>query len=354
MERGLQSASLRSACSRALQSLAASLSIDSISPVTTFDTDAPTLRDIREAAARIACLAKRTPVLTSAGLDALCGARVFFKCENFQRTGSFKIRGASNAILQLSDEEARRGVVTHSSGNHASAVACAAKHRGIHADIVMPENTPMTKRETTAAYGGVIHLCAPTLEARETTMNAIREKTGATLVHPYDDVRVIAGQGTAALELLQDVPDLDDISAPVSGGGLLSGTAIAATSLKPGIRVYGAEPQEADDARRSLRSGKLEMPLPGHTTIADGLRANLSARTLGIFQKHVTDVLTVSEDDIINAMKLIWRYLKIIVEPSGAVSFAMLMAHKGKFAGQRVGLILTGGNLDLDKLPWQR
>jgi threonine dehydratase len=313
----------------------------------------PDLRDIREAALRIAPLAKRTLVLTSSGLDLLCGAHLYFKCENFQRTGSFKIRGASNAILQLSEEEARHGVVTHSSGNHASAVACAAQHRGIRADIVMPENTPMVKRETTEAFGGVIHLCAPTLEARESTMNAIREKTGATLVHPYDNAHVIAGQGTATLELLDDIPDLDAVVAPVSGGGLISGTALAATSLKPGIRVIGAEPQMADDASRSFQSGKLEPLLPGRSTIADGLRATLCPRTFGIIEQHVDGILTVSEEAIIEAMKLLWRYLKIVVEPSGAVPFAVLMRHAENFAGKRVGLLLTGGNLDLDKLPSQ-
>lgn len=328
----------------------------SIMPVTGNDVDtaAPTLQDIRDAAVRIAPLACRTPVLTSFGLDQLCGARVFFKCESFQRTGSFKIRGASNAVLQLSEEEARRGVVTHSSGNHAAAVACAARHRGIRADIVMPDNTPMVKREATAAFGGVIHLCAPTLEARETTMNAIRKDTGAVLVHPYDNPAVIAGQGTATLELFEDILDLDAIVAPVSGGGLLSGTAVAATSLKPGIQVFGAEPAMADDASRSFRSGKLEPLVPGRSTIADGLRATLCPRTLSVIREHVTDVLTVSEDAIIEAMKLVWRYLKIIIEPSAAVPYAMLLAHPKVLAGKRVGLVLSGGNLDLDKLPWQR
>lgn len=312
----------------------------------------PTLADIRQAAVRIAALAHRTPVLTSRGLDEMCGAQVFFKCENFQRTGSFKIRGASNAIQALSDEEVRRGVVTHSSGNHASAVACAARHRGIRADIVIPNNTPKAKQETAAGFGGEIHLCEPTLAARQETVDAIQQRSGATMVHPYDNPFVIAGQGTAALELLEDVPDLDVIAAPVSGGGLLSGTALAATGLKPGIEVFGAEPERADDASRSFRSGKLE-PLVSADTIADGLRAALCQRTLDVMRAHVTDVLTVSEAQIIEAMKLIWRYLKIVVEPSGAVPFAMLMAHRERFAGRRVGLILTGGNLDLDKLPWQ-
>jgi threonine dehydratase len=314
---------------------------------------APTFQDIRDAAVRIAPLASHSPAVTSEALDRITGAQLFFKCENFQRTGSSKIRGASNAILQLSDAEAARGVVTHSSGNHASAVACAAQHRGIRADIVMPDNTPMVKRETTEMFGGMIHFCAPTLEAREATMNAIREESGATLIHPYDNPHVIAGQGTAALELVGDVPGLDAVIAPVSGGGLLSGTAIAATSLKPGIRVFGAEPAMADDAARSFHSGKLEAALPGRATIADGLRAILCERTLGIIREHVSDIFTVSEEAIIDAMKLLWRYLKIVIEPSAAVPFAVLMANHESFAGQRVGIILSGGNVDLDKLPWQ-
>lgn len=312
----------------------------------------PTLQDIRDAAMRIAPLARRTPVLTSSGLDEICGATVSFKCENFQRTGSFKIRGAANAILSLADEAVRGGVVTHSSGNHASAVACAARYRGIPAAIVIPSNTPTAKRETAAGFGGEIHLCEPTLAARQTTVDAIQQRTGAAMVHPFDNPWVIAGQGTAALELMEDIPDLDAIAAPVSGGGLLSGTAIAATSLKPGLQVFGAEPERADDAFRSFCSGRLE-PLVTSDTIADGLRAALCQRTLDILRQHVTGILTVSEVQIIDAMKLIWRYLKIVVEPSGAVPFAMILAHPQRFAGRRVGLIISGGNLDLDKLPWQ-
>lgn len=312
----------------------------------------PTLQDIQTASSRIASLARRTPVLTSRRLDELAGAEVFFKCENFQRTGSFKIRGASNAVLSLGDDELARGVVTHSSGNHASAVACAARHRGVRADIVVPENTPMAKREATAAFGGHVHLCASTLAARHAAVEEIQARTGATLVHPYDDPRVIAGQGTAVLELLEEFPDLDAVVAPVSGGGLLSGTAIATTGLRPGVEIYGAEPERADDAFRSFRSGKLEPAGPGDT-LADGLRATLCQRTLEILQTHVSDILTVSEVQIVEAMRLMWTFLKIVVEPSGAVPYAMLLAHRERFAGRRVGLIVSGGNLDLDKLPWQ-
>lgn len=315
-------------------------------------TTVPTLDDIRAAAIRIAPLAHRTQVVTSTGLNELCGAQVFFKCENFQRTGSFKIRGASNAVMQLTPEQADHGVVTHSSGNHASAVACAARHVGISSFIVVPENAPQAKIETAAGFGGEIHLCEPTLEARQIMVDAIQQRTGAAMVHPYDNDHVIAGQGTAALELLEGIPDLDVISAPVSGGGLLSGTAIAAAALHPGIEVIGAEPEQADDAFRSFQSGTLQ-PLLSSDTIADGLRAALCPRTFGIIRTHVTDILTVDEATIIEAMKLIWRYLKIVVEPSGAVPFAMLLAHRERFAGRRVGLIITGGNLDLDQLPWQ-
>jgi len=315
-------------------------------------SNSPTFEEIRTAAARIAPLARTTPVLTSRAVDSLCGARVYFKCESFQRTGSFKIRGAANAILSLSEEQAAAGVVAHSSGNHAAAVACAASHRGIPASIVVPENAPLAKREAAAGYGGEIHLCAPTLAAREAAVEEIRSRTGATLIHPYDDPRVIAGQGTVALELLETVPDLDDLVAPVSGGGLLSGTAIAATSLRPGIRVFGAEPERADDARRSFLSGKLEA-LPSADTVADGLRAALSQRTLDILLERATDVLTVGESEIVEATLLIWRYLKVVVEPSGAVPLAMLLVHRERFAGRRVGLILSGGNLDLERLPWQ-
>lgn len=327
--------------------------VDSIGLVTApASTTVPTIDDIRAAALRIAPLAHRTPVLTSTGLNALCGAQFFFKCENFQRTGSFKIRGASNAVMRLTPEQAACGVVTHSSGNHASAVACAARHRGLPSFIVVPENAPQAKIDTAAGFGGVISLCKPTLDARQTLVDDIQQRTGAAMVHPYDNDDVIAGQGTAALELMEEITNLEIISAPVSGGGLLSGTAVAATSLRPGIRVLGAEPMLADDAYRSIRAGSIQ-PLLGSDTIADGLRATLCPRTFGIIRSLVTNILTVDEATIIEAMKLIWRYLKIVVEPSGAVPLAMILAHRERFAGRRVGLILTGGNLDLDKLPWQ-
>lgn len=312
----------------------------------------PGLREIREAAERIAPWARRTPVLTSHCLDELAGARLFFKCENFQKSGSFKFRGACNAVFSLSEEQARRGVVTHSSGNHAAALALAARLRGIQATIVVPNNAPRAKIEAVAAYGGVVELCEPTLAARQSGVQAIQERTGATLVHPYDDPTIIAGQGTASLELLDEVPDLDAIIVPISGGGLISGNAIAATELQPAVEVFGAEPERADDASRSFRSGRLE-PLLSSDTIADGLRATLCPRTLAIIRQHVTDVLTMSESDISNTMRRVWHYLKIVVEPSGVVPLAAVLAHRKRFADRRIGVLFSGGNLDLDRLPWQ-
>ena len=317
------------------------------------DGNTISISDIQQAAERIVGWAQQTPVLTSHGLDQMVGASLYFKCENFQRTGSFKMRGASNAILQLPNDASHRGVVTHSSGNHASALACAAQKRHIPAYIVMPNNAPLAKRETAAGFGATIELCDPTMAAREATMQRIRDATNATLVHPYDDLAVIAGQGTAALEFLVQVSDLDHIIAPVSGGGLLSGTAIAAKGTRPSIVVTGAEPKLADDAARSFRSGKLEPLLASHT-IADGLRASLCQRTLDILRKNVDSIETVSEEHIILATKLIWRYLKIVVEPSGAVPFALALSQSQRFTGCRVGLVLSGGNLDLERLPWQQ
>lgn len=312
----------------------------------------PSILDVRQAAERIAGWARPTPMMTSQGLDRLSGAQLFFKCENFQRTGSFKMRGASNAVLQIPDEACQRGVVTHSSGNHAAALACAAERRGIPAHIIMPHNAPLAKREMAAGFGAQIELCDPTMAAREAAWQRFQAKTNATLVHPYDNLAVIAGQGTAALEFLTQSPDLDVMIAPVSGGGLLSGTAIAVKATCPACQVFGAEPEMADDATRSFRSGKLE-PLLTSNTIADGLRATLSQRTLSIIRTHVDDLQTVTEDQIITATKLIWRYLKIVAEPSGAVPLALVLAQPSQFAGRRVGLIVSGGNLDLERLPWQ-
>ena len=310
-----------------------------------------TLADIRAAHARIADKIHRTPVLTSATLDALCGAQLFFKCENFQKIGAFKARGATNAVFALTDAEAANGVATHSSGNHAAALARAARLRGIPAHIVMPSNAPKTKIESVRRNGGIIVFCEPTLLAREAACAKIIAETGARLVHPFDDYAVMAGQGTATLELLEQAPDLDLIIVPVGGGGLLCGTAVAAKGARPGIRVIAAEPAGADDAARSVAAGRL-IPLEQAATIADGLRTSLSARTFPLIQQQVDGIVTVSEESIVAAMRRIWEVLKIIIEPSCAVPYAAIMDEKIDVSGKRVGIILTGGNVDLDALPW--
>lgn len=310
----------------------------------------PTLQDIQQAAERIKPYAHRTPVMTNESLNERVGARVYLKCENFQKVGAFKFRGACNAVFSLSDDEAKHGVCTHSSGNHAQALALAAKMRGIPAHIVMPNNAPQVKKDAVAGYGGRITFCEPTLKARESTMERIRLDTGANVVHPYNDERVIAGQGTASLELLADSPDLDAIIAPVGGGGLLSGTSIAAKGLKPGIRVIGAEPEMADDARRSLKEGRI-VPSVNPKTIADGLLTSLGSLTFPILQQNVEQIVTVSEQGIVDAMKFIWERAKIVIEPSAAVAVGVLWEKKIDLAGLKVGVILSGGNVDLGKLP---
>lgn len=310
-----------------------------------------TLADVRAAHTRIKDRIHRTPVMTSATLDAKAGARLFFKCENLQKIGAFKARGATNAVALLSEEEAQRGVVTHSSGNHAAALARAAKLRGIPAYIVMPSNSPQAKFASVRRYGAEIIECEPTIAARESTAKSVVERTGASFIHPYNDARVIAGQGTTALELLEEVPDLTDILCPVGGGGLLSGVAVTAKSLNPEIRVFGVEPAGADDAARSLAAGRI-MPSISPNTIADGLRSALGELTMEEIQRHVDGIVTVSESEIVNAMRTIWEVLKIIVEPSGAVGYGPLVDGQLDLTGRRVGIILTGGNLDLDTLPW--
>ena len=314
--------------------------------------DRLTLAAIREAHERIRDRIHRTPVLTSATLDQQSGGKLFFKCENMQKGGAFKARGATNAVFLLSDAEAARGVATHSSGNHAAALSRAAKLRGIPAYIVMPNNAPQAKRAAVERLGGKVVFCEPTVPAREAAAAKIVADTGATLIHPYDDWRVIAGQGTAALELIDEVPALDAVITPVGGGGLVSGTAVAATSLKPGIRVIGAEPAGADDASRSFKAGKF-IPITQANTIADGLRSSTSERTFAEIRSHVSDIVTVSEDSTVAAMRAVWEVLKIVVEPSGAVPYAAIVENRIDVRGKRVGIILTGGNLDLDRLPWQ-
>jgi threonine dehydratase len=322
---------------------------------------APTWEAILGAHARIAPHIHRTPVLTSASFDALAGARLFFKCDNFQKTGSFKIRGASNTIFSLSEKEIARGIVTQSSGNHGAAVACAAAWRGVPAYIVMPRNAPKVKVQAIESYGGKVTFCEPTVSARKETCDRVQVETGAILVHPYDDDRIIAGQATAAKELLEEVPDLDGVFAPVSGGGLLSGTCLGARGLSPGIRIFGCEPARADDTYRSLASGTLQS-LESSDTIADGLRASLAPRTFAILRRYVDRVLLVSEEEIIAATRLVWERMKIIIEPSSAVAFAPLLqpaavsllnlAFRRDGAPPKLGVIFSGGNVDLAHLPF--
>jgi len=310
-----------------------------------------TLQLIREAHARIRDKITRTPVLTSEVLDAETGASLFFKCENLQKVGAFKARGATNAVFALPQDKARHGVVTHSSGNHAAALARAAQLRGIPAYIVMPTNVPQAKEASVRRLGAHVTFCEPTIAAREAAAAKLLEETGAELVHPYNDVRVMAGQGTAALELLEDVPDLDLILCPVGGGGLLSGTAVAARELRPGIRVIGVEPAGADDASRSFRAGHI-VPNTSPQTIADGLRGMLGEQTFEVIRRSVDDIVTVSDEAIVRALRTLWETLKLVIEPSGAVPYAAVAERKVEVSGKRVGLILTGGNLDLDVLPW--
>jgi len=312
----------------------------------------PTLQDIQQASERIKPYAHRTYVLTNESLNQKSRAQVFLKCENLQKVGAFKFRGACNAVYSLSESEAKHGVCTHSSGNHAQALALAATLRGIPAYIVMPDNAPQVKKDAVAGYGGQITFCEPTLEAREGTLEKIRLATGASVVHPYNNELVIAGQGTAALELLESVPDLDIVIAPVGGGGLLSGTSIAAKGLNSNIRVIGAEPELADDAHRSMQEERI-MPSNNPKTIADGLLTSLGTLTFPILQRGIEQIVTVSEQGIIDAMKFVWERVKIIIEPSAAVAVAVLWENKIDLSGLKIGIILSGGNVDLDRLPWQ-
>ena len=311
------------------------------------------LTAVREAAARIKGTVHRTPVMTCDTLDRLAGRRIFFKCENLQKVGAFKYRGASNAVLKLTDAEAAKGVVTHSSGNHAQALALAARVRGIPAYIVMPKTAPAVKKAAVEGYGGQVTLCEPNLAARESTANELVAKTGATLIPPFDHVDVIAGQGTAALELLEDVPDLDAIITPVGGGGLLAGCTVAARGVKPGIRVFGAEPLGADDAARSKAAGAWQ-PQTGPNTIADGLLTSTGELTWPIIRDLVERVFTVTDDEIRVAMRLVWERMKLIVEPSGAVGVAVALtaAFKALAGVDKVGIVFSGGNVSLDKLYW--
>ena len=310
------------------------------------------LSDMLAAHERIKPYIHRTPVLTSSFINSLAGAELFFKCENFQRAGAFKARGASNAVFGLSDMEAAKGVATHSSGNHGTCLAYAAGRRGISCTVVMPRTAPQAKKDAVRGYGARVVECEPSTSAREAVFATVVAETGAEFVHPYNDERVIAGQGTCSKELIEQVDALDAVIAPIGGGGMVSGTCLTLSNLAPKIQVYAAEPEQADDACRSFKAGYIiadDAPI----TVADGLKVPLKELTWHFVKSHVTDILTASEDEIIDAMKLIWKRMKIIVEPSSAVPLATILKNRDVFAGRRVGVIITGGNVDLDKLPWQ-
>jgi threonine dehydratase len=304
------------------------------------------LQDIKQAAQRIKPYVKRTPVLTSSTLNHLTEAELYFKCENFQKAGAFKFRGACHAVFSLTDEEAKKGVATHSSGNHGAALALAARTRGIKAYIVMPNNSTNVKKQAVSGYGAQITFCEPTLSAREETLQKICRETGATFIHPYDNERVISGQGTVALELLEECHDLDSVIVPIGGGGLISGIAIASTTISPAIKVIGAEPTHANDAYLSFKK-KAIVPIVNQQTICDGLLTSLGKITFPIILDKVNDIYTASEQSILEATKYIWERMKVVVEPSAAVTFAIMLEHPEFFKGKKVGLVLSGGNVDI-------
>ena len=311
----------------------------------------PVLDDIKAAHKRILPYIHKTPVLTSGQLNLIFGCEMFFKCENLQKVGAFKFRGATNAVLLLNTDEKARGVVTHSSGNHAAALALAASINGIKANIVMPETAPLVKKNAVKGYGAEITFCKPTLKAREETTMAIMERTGATLIHPYDNFNVICGQGTSALELISEKTDLDFVIAPVGGGGLMSGTSTCLKGMNPKITVIGAEPQNANDAWKSFTTGILQ-PSVNPSTIADGLLTSLSDLTFKIISNNVDHIITVSEESIVECMLLVWERMKIIIEPSSATVLAVIRENPGIFRGKKTGLIISGGNVDFRNLPF--
>ena len=310
-----------------------------------------TLKDIEAAHERIRPLIHRTPVFTNSSLNKLSGAELYFKCDNFQKAGSFKIRGATNTVEQLTIEELSRGVATTSSGNHGAALSMAVTRRGGKTKVVMPNNTPEIKINNVERNGGEVVWCEPEQESRESVLKDLIEETGAVVVHPYNDERIMAGQGTCAKELLEDHPELDVIVSPVSGGGLLSGTLLSSKALKTDIQVFGAEPAEADDAYRSLKLGKI-VPNETINTICDGLRAQIGGLTFPVISDLVDDIITVTEEEIIDSMRMIWERLKMIVEPSSSITLGAVLKNKDTFNGKKVGLIISGGNVDLDHLPW--
>lgn len=315
------------------------------------DLNIPTFDDVMIAHERIKPYVHRTPVLTSSYLNAMAGAELFFKCENFQKAGVFKVRGASNAVFGLSDEMAKKGVATHSSGNHALSLSYAAGQRGIPVTVVMPRTAPEAKKAAVRGYGGKIVECEPSTTSREAVFAEVVAETGAEFVHPYNDPRVIAGQATCSRELLEQVDGLDAVMAPIGGGGMISGTCLTLSNVAQKIEIYAAEPKNADDAYRSFKAGHI-IADDAPNTVADGLKVPLKGLTWHFVSNHVTDILTATEDEIIEAMKLIWQRMKIVIEPSSAVPLATILKYRDTFAGKRVGVILTGGNVDMDTLPW--
>ena len=311
----------------------------------------PTIEDVIAAHARIMPYIHRTPVLTSSYINGLAGAELYFKCENFQKAAAFKARGASNAVFGLTDAQAARGVATHSSGNHGLCLSYAAGRRGIPCTVVMPRTAPQAKKDAVKGYGGRVVECEPSTSSREAVFAEVVAQTGAEFVHPYNDPRVIAGQGTCSRELNEQVEGLDAVIAPIGGGGMISGTCLTLSNVNPGVKIYAAEPKQADDAARSFRAGHI-IADDAPETVADGLKVPLKDLTWHFVQKHVTDILTAEEDEIVEAMKLIWKRMKIVMEPSSAVPLATILKNPEVFRGKRVGVIITGGNVDLDKLPW--
>lgn len=313
----------------------------------------PTYDDVLEAETRIRPHIHRTPVLTSSYLNGLTGAELFFKCENFQKAGAFKVRGASNAVFGLRDDQLARGVATHSSGNHALSLSYAAGRRGIPCTVVMPRTAPQAKKDAVRGYGGVIVECEPSTSSREAVFAEVQARTGADFVHPYNDPRVIAGQATCSRELLDQVEGLDAVVAPIGGGGMISGTCLTLSNIAPGVDIFAAEPKNADDAARSLKAGHIVAD-DAPDTVADGLKVPLKDLTWHFVSRHVTDIQTTTEDEIVEAMKLIWKRMKIVIEPSCAVTLAAILKNPEVYRGRRVGVILTGGNVDLDRLPWMK
>lgn len=311
----------------------------------------PTYDDVLAAHARITPYIHRTPILTSSYFNALTGAELFFKCENFQKAGAFKVRGASNAVFGLSDEMAAKGVATHSSGNHALSLSYAAGRRGIPCHVVMPRTAPQAKKDAVRGYGGQITECEPSTTSREAVFAEVEARTGAEFVHPYNDPRVIAGQATCSKELMEQVEGLDAVIAPIGGGGMVSGTCLTLSNIAPHVEIFAAEPEQADDAYRSFKAGHI-IADDSPNTIADGLKVPLKDLTWHFVRNHVTDILTASEDEIVDAMKQTWKRMKIVIEPSCAVPLATILKNRERFAGKRVGVIITGGNVDLDLLPW--